>query len=201
MLSLLIPYLILCLTIELTPGPNMAYLAVLTTSSGRRAGFAAVLGIALGLAALGGLAAFGVAEIIHTSPLLLKLLRWAGFFYLLWLAWDTWNGEKETSPSRAGFVYHRLRYIRRGLITNLLNPKALLFYVALLPGFVGATAHPMAMTALLTAISVLIATAVHSMIVLLASQWEPFLTQPTRQRTVRRVMAVLLIGIAVWFVV
>ena len=68
----LLPYLLLCLTIELTPGPNMAYLAILTLESGRRAGFALVAGIAVGLAALGALAAFGVAELILAAPMLAR---------------------------------------------------------------------------------------------------------------------------------
>ena len=48
-----------CLLIELTPGPNMTYLALVSASDGRRAGFATVAGIALGLAVIGGIAAFG----------------------------------------------------------------------------------------------------------------------------------------------
>ena len=76
-----------CLVIELAPGPNMAYLAVLSASKGRRAGFAATLGIALGLLIVGLAAALGLTAIIANSRWVYEALRWGGVFYLLWLAW------------------------------------------------------------------------------------------------------------------
>src|SRR5262245_32737332 len=82
-----------CLVVELTPGPNMAYLAVLSADKGRRAGFAAVAGIAVGLLIVGVGAALGLAALVASSRWLYEILRWCGAFYLLWLAWDAWRGE------------------------------------------------------------------------------------------------------------
>ena len=87
-----------CFVIELTPGPNMAYLAVLSTSNGRRAGFAATLGVSLGLLIVGLAAAVGLTAIIVNSRWIYEALRWSGVLYLLWLAWEGWRGEEETSP-------------------------------------------------------------------------------------------------------
>lgn len=78
----------------------MAYLAVLTLGHGRREGFAATLGIALGLAIVGVAAALGLAALISSSVLLYETLRWGGFAYLIWLAWVGWQGAAETSPGR-----------------------------------------------------------------------------------------------------
>jgi len=89
-----------CLVIELTPGPNMAYLAVLSAGNGRRAGFAATMGIALGLLIVGIGAALGLAALISSSNLLYEALRLGGIVYLLWLAWDGWRDAAETSPAR-----------------------------------------------------------------------------------------------------
>jgi threonine/homoserine/homoserine lactone efflux protein len=72
-----------CLVIELTPGPNMAYLVVLSAGHGRRAGFAATLGIALGLLIVGIGAALGLAALISSSRLLYEALRRGGVAYLL----------------------------------------------------------------------------------------------------------------------
>ncbi len=72
----LAPFLIAVLLIELTPGPNMGYLAALSASQGRAAGFKAVLGITLGLAFYMLLAVFGVAEVIAAAPLVYGALRW-----------------------------------------------------------------------------------------------------------------------------
>ena len=84
--------------VELTPGPNMTYLAVLTLVEGRRAGFATVAGVAAGRLLVGILAAFGVAAFVSESPILYGLIRWLGVFYMLWLACDIWRGVE---PSEA----------------------------------------------------------------------------------------------------
>ena len=80
-----------CLVIELTPGPNMGYLALLTATQGRRAGTAAALGVGLGLLAVGLAAALGLTAIISNSYILYELLRWGGVAYLLWLSWEAWQ--------------------------------------------------------------------------------------------------------------
>ena len=62
-------FLLTSLLIELTPGPNMTYLALVTARDGRRAGLATVAGVALGLAVVGAIAASGVASLIQASTL------------------------------------------------------------------------------------------------------------------------------------
>src|ERR1700759_3514659 len=81
--------------IELTPGPNMGYLAVLAASAGRRAGLAATAGIAVGLLSAGIASSLGLAAIVAASSLIYELLRWGGAFYLLWLAWEGWRDAPE----------------------------------------------------------------------------------------------------------
>ena len=124
----LLTFALTALIIEITPGPNMAYLAALSLSNGRRTGFAAVAGIALGLMAYGAAAALGLAALVDASRWLYEALRWAGVFYLPWLAWQAWSSESETSPATARAELNRPGVaFRRGLITNLLNPKAAIF--------------------------------------------------------------------------
>ena len=184
------------LVIELTPGPNMAYLAVLTLGHGRREGFAATFGIALGLGIVGVAAALGLAALISSSILLYETLRWAGFAYLMWLAWVGWQGAAETSPGEA-----HTAFFKRGLVTNLLNPKAAVFYVAVLPSFVEPGAGVLGQTVTLSLVYVCLATAIHLTIVMLAGSARSFLDDPDRTRIVRRVLSVGLAIIAVWFTV
>src|SRR4029450_2501391 len=94
-------FAVTCLVIELTPGPNMAYLAILGATKGRRAGFAATLGVALGLSIVGLAAVLGLAALLGNSSMLYEMLRWGGVVYLLWLAYEGWYGEAETSPGTA----------------------------------------------------------------------------------------------------
>jgi threonine/homoserine/homoserine lactone efflux protein len=182
------------LLIELTPGPNMTYLAIVSVSNGWRAGFATVAGVALGLAAIGLIAALGVAAVIQSSQTLYEILRWAGVFYLLWLAYEGWRGEmaQEEAPTGAS-------YFLRGLVTNLLNPKAAVFYVAVLPEFVDKALPVMAQTLILSAVYVAIATLIHCAIVLMAGTLQPLLTNPAREQLARRTLSLLLALVALWF--
>ena len=93
--ELFMPFLVTTLLIELTPGPNMAWLALTSASEGKRSGFAAVAGITLGLALLATASAIGLAELATRSPAIFSLLRYAGVAYLLLLAWKTWAGKDE----------------------------------------------------------------------------------------------------------
>jgi threonine/homoserine/homoserine lactone efflux protein len=188
------------LIIEITPGPNMGYLAVLSLARGWHVGAAAVAGVALGHAAYGVAAALGVAALIDASPLLYELLRWAGVLYMLWLAWETWSSEAETSPDVAtsDLQGHARIAFQRGLVTNLLNPKAAVFFVTVVPNFVRPEGSVVLQTLMLSGIFVAIATTVHSAIVVLASRLQLFATNETRRRPVRRMLAVLLAGIAIW---
>lgn len=187
--------------IEVTPGPNMAYLGALSLSQGVRVGLAAVAGIALGLSVYGLAATLGLSAVIDNSRFLYEALRWAGVVYLLWLAWDAWAAERETSAAAdAPRTISPWTAFRRGLITNVLNPKAAVFYVAVLPDFIqigqGSVA---AQTLVLSAVYVGIATAIHLTLVLLASRMQSMIESPDKRRNIRRMLAVLLAGIAVWF--
>ncbi len=187
--------------IELTPGPNMAYLAVLSASVGRRAGFAATAGVAIGLLIVGLGAALGLAAVISNSRWLYEMLRWGGAFYLLWLAWEGWRGEAETSPGTANAAPEASKYFMRGLVTNLLNPKAGVFYVAILPTFVDDARPLLGQTVTLSVVYVAVATLVHGTIVLLADAARPWLEDERRSTMVRRVLSLLLVGIALWLFV
>jgi threonine/homoserine/homoserine lactone efflux protein len=188
-------FLLTSFLIEVTPGPNMTYLALVSASDGRRAGFATVAGVALGLAIIGVVAAFGVAELIQASQLLYDVLRWAGVLFLLYLAWEGWrSGDGAVVGST-----NRGKYFLRGLITNLLNPKAGIFYVAVLPTFMDLDAPPLAQAMALTGIYVGVATFVHLFIVVVAGTLEPMLNDPRREQIARRSLSVLLALVALWF--
>jgi threonine/homoserine/homoserine lactone efflux protein len=184
--------------IELTPGPNMAYLAVLSAGTGRRAGFAATFGVALGLLIVGLGAALGLTALIAGSRWLYETLRWGGALYLLWLAWEGWRGEQDSSPGRAQGTPDDAKYFVRGLITNLLNPKAGIFYVAILPTFIDEEGSIVGQALNLSLIYVAVATCVHSAIVLLGDAVRPWLEDERRSTVARRVLSLLLVGIAIW---
>src|SRR6185369_10531501 len=173
MQSTILPFVLTSFVIELTPGPNMGYLAVLSLDRGRLAGMAAVGGVALGLLVLGLVAGFGFGSIVSETRWLYELVRWAGVAVLLWLAWDAYRESRKPLETDGG--PDRLwGYFSRGLVTNLLNPKAAVFYVAVLPNFVVADG-PAWQELALSLIYVAVATVVHASIVLLASALQPMI--------------------------
>ncbi len=186
------------LVVELTPGPNMAWLALLSATEGRGRGFAAVAGVALGLALMGLAAAFGLATLVQTQPLAYQALRWAGLAYLLALALQAWRGAERADSSQTG--QSDLHYFRQGVITNVLNPKAAVFYVTVLPGFLP-IAPTLAQTAAVSAVYVAVATLVHGAIVAAAGTAQVALSDPARVAVARRGMALALVGVAIWMFV
>lgn len=197
--SPLLAFALTALVIEITPGPNMGYLAVLSVARGWAVGVAAVIGVGLGHAVYGVAAALGVATAIDNSPLLYEALRWGGVAYMLWLAWEAWSTEAETSPDVVDDDDHHVQQaFTRGLITNLLNPKAAVFFVAVVPSFVRPEGSVVIQTLLLSAIFVGVATAVHLTIVLLATRVQGYAADPSRRRPIRRTLALILVAIAAW---
>jgi len=87
----LAPFILACVIIESTPGPNMAFLTIVSATRGRRYGFATVLGVTLGLLIIGLAAAAGLATLISKSTLLYEGLRYSGVLYLLYLALSEWR--------------------------------------------------------------------------------------------------------------
>lgn len=194
-------FLLAVLLLELTPGPNMAYLATLALSRGRAAGLVATVGVASGLAVHAIVAGIGAGELIQHYPLLYEVLRWIGVGYLLYLAWEGWRTEGETSPERIDLAVMAGALFRRGFLSNVFNPKSILFFVSVLPTFVGTGPGTPSLPVQMAVFGILyvgIATAVHGIIVILAAQLRPWLVEGPWQTAVRRILSVLLALVAIW---
>ena len=196
--QLLVSFAVAATLIELTPGPNMAYLAMLSVEQGRRAGLSAVAGIAAGLLGAGLAAALGLAALIDAVPAVYQVLRWAGVAYLFWLAWEGWRGSESSAAEARPRDRSESVYFRRGLITNLLNPKAFLFYIAVLPRFIEPSLPVTSQTIVLSLVYVAIATAIHTAIAILAGTAQRLTVVTGHSRAIRRILAVALAGVAVW---
>lgn len=177
----------------------MACLAVLSAGKGRRAGVAATLGAALGLLIGGFAAALGLAALITSSRMLYEALRWGGSLYLVWLAYEGWRGDDASPPASGTVETPTIKYFLRGLYTNLLNPKASVFYVAAdvcrRVGF-GHRAGDNSNNCICDDSHL-----IHSTIVALAGFAQPWLDNESRKKIVKRVLSVVLAGIAIWLLV
>lgn len=190
-------FLLTVLVLEITPGPNMAWLALLSATAGRGAAMAAVAGITLGLGVQAILAGLGVAAVLAVWPGLYAVLHLAGIAYLLWLAWESWRDAGDPAHHRPGGGEDGTVGFQRGLIANLLNPKAALFFVTVLPGFLSTGAGVTGAVAL-SAVYLAVATGVHAVIVVAASSFRGRLADPAVSVTVHRVQALSLLAVAIW---
>lgn len=122
----------------IVPGPDFVLVTRNALIGGRRQAAHTVLGICLGLAVLTCAAAAGVSALISSMPAMLTILRFAGGGYLLVLGFLLWSSAGKRSEQHAESVPARgsgQTPILRGLLNNLLNPKALIFYLTFLPRF------------------------------------------------------------------
>ena len=129
-----------------TPGVDLLLTITRTLQGGARAGLAAALGINAGCVVHTFAAAFGLAALMAVSSMAFTLVKWAGAAYLLWLAigmWRAaWRGAAAADVATQAVPRSWWSDFRLGLITNVLNPKVALFFLAFLPQFIApATAN------------------------------------------------------------
>ncbi len=122
------------LLLNITPGPDMAFTLASSARGGTRAGIAAAFGVGAGALGWAVAAAAGLAALLAASEHALTIIKIAGGLYLLYLAFRVIMEKKQTGEtSGAGSA---VKAFRAGALTNLLNPKVGLFFLAFLPGFV-----------------------------------------------------------------
>ena len=120
------------------PGPGNLVLVTATSKGGVRGGLAATLGVIVGDQLLMWLAVAGVATLLTASPRLFHGVQWLGAAYLAWMGWRMIRARPGDAPVlkiRAG------QYFRQALLITLLNPKAIVFYMAFFPLFVDPARH------------------------------------------------------------
>ena len=196
----LIGFALAVLLIELTPGPNMAWIVALSLQEGRRAGLAAISGVALGLILNACLSVLGATFILSRSDGVVPLISFLGAAMMTYLAWQAWHqaGDSSAATRPSG---PEGRNLVAGFFINLLNPKAALFFITVMPQFVNGGRPTYLQGITLAATSVGIATAIHLLLVLGASGLRPLVQQGERSRTIRRALAILMLGVAGWFLV
>lgn len=135
------------------PGPDMAYMIAVGLQGGRRAAVWAILGIGTGMSVYAASVVFGVGELVRTFPAVLAVSKLLGAAYLLWLAFSTIRGARRAQDDRISDVPTG-RWFTRGVLVSLTNPKVMLFFLAVLPQFVGAAENVTAQLAMLGAVNV-----------------------------------------------
>ncbi|MBI9079388.1 MAG: LysE family translocator [Pseudodesulfovibrio sp.] len=132
------------LLLNLMPGQDVAYIVSRSASQGWRDGAVAALGVGAGCFVHVFAAALGLSAILATSAMAFTIVKLAGAAYLVWIGVTMFLGngaEKQAGPDRKLSQTSRRKIFSQGFLTNALNPKVALFFLAFLPHFVSADAQ------------------------------------------------------------
>jgi threonine/homoserine/homoserine lactone efflux protein len=168
------------------PGPDMAYVLAAGLEGGRRSALRAILGIGTGMSVHAAAVVIGVASLVQAYPLLLDAVQAVGAAYLMWLGCVTLRGASRSAqgpgdPSSA-------RPYLRGVLVSVSNPKVILFFLAVLPQFVGDARNVDLQLAMLGAVNVLVEVVLYGSIGVMAGVFRGrFTRSPQAGTALRRV--------------
>ena len=180
----------------LIPGPGNLALITSTTKGGIPGGLAAILGLIVGDQILLWLAVAGVATLLTTYPAAFHAVQWLGAAYLAWLGCKMVLAKPGATPIlniRAG------QYARQALLITLLNPKAIVFYMAFFPLFVDPVQHQGIATFGFMAVTIAILTFAYGLSMVLLTHFlaARMRANPAISRTLQKLAGVFLIGFGI----
>lgn len=178
------------------PGPGNLAIITSTAKGGVRAGMAACFGVIAADQALMWLAVAGVASLLAAYPAAFAAVQWLGAAYLGWMGYKMLTAK----PGQAPVVNIKPRhYFRQGAVITLLNPKAIVFYMAFFPLFVNPATHRGLVTFAAMAATIAVLTFLYCLVVVLLTQHmaERMRANPTVVRTLEKLAGVFLIGFGV----
>ncbi|OZG72817.1 homoserine lactone transporter [Hahella sp. CCB-MM4] len=181
----------------ITPGPDTMYILGRTISQGRTAGVVSVLGIGAGILAHTFFAAVGLSAILMASATAFTLIKVAGAAYLIYLGIQTYRSGKELKAAHPLPHQKHWKVFRQGFLTNLLNPKIAIFFLAFLPQFVSpAEQHPAAAFTLLGGIFVVGGTLWCLSLVLFAARFTRMVrSNESLSARINRIVGVVYVGL------
>lgn len=178
------------------PGPGNLALITSTGKGGLRGGLAATLGVMAGDQVLMWAAVAGVATLLAAWPLAFKAVQWAGALYLAWLGWRMLSAKPGAKPVIHIEPHH---FFRQAASITLLNPKAIVFYMAFFPLFVDPVRHQGLLTFAFMAATIAALTFAYGVVVVLLTHHlaERLRANPRVVRGMERLAGVFLIGFGV----
>ncbi|GAB2648806.1 LysE family translocator [Kribbella swartbergensis] len=139
-LSIVLGFVVAVFFVSIVPGPDMLFIVANAAVGGRRAGVVAAAGMSTGLAVHTVAASLGLGALIQAAPQVLNGVRIAGAAFLLYLAYLTWRASRQEVAEADDTLELPRRTLRKtyvmATLTNLANPKVILFYLAFVPQFV-----------------------------------------------------------------
>ncbi|WP_287740010.1 LysE family transporter [Diaphorobacter sp.] len=178
------------------PGPGNLALITSTGKGGVRAGMAACMGVIVADQVLMWMAVAGVAGLLAAYPAAFHAVQWLGAVYLGWMGYKMLTAKPGDAPVLNIAPRH---YFRQGAVITLLNPKAIVFYMAFFPLFVNPATHRGLVTFAAMAATIATLTFLYSLVVVLLTHFlaERMRANPTVARMLEKTAGVFLIGFGV----
>ena len=165
----LLVFMVATVTLNVTPGPDMLYVIARSVGQGRAAGIASALGITVGCFVHLSAVTLGLASLMMAIPTAYEIVKFAGAAYLIYLGIRTLR-SRQSKHTETPIKQARLRTVfLQGVITNVLNPKVALFFLAFLPQFVNRNANVAAQIIFLGVLFNISGTVVNAIVALMAS--------------------------------
>ena len=183
----------------MTPGQDFMLVITRSIAMGRKAGMATIAGVSISLIIHSVLVAFGLGALLQTSELLFTVMKIIGALYLLYLGVKTFRAKPvEIDTTKSNKISSKRLFVE-GLVSNLCNPKVIIFYIAFLPQFVGSTsANPTQTLFVLGVVFAAITFILIGSIGLMADSMSSWLRQKKSIQTMlNRISGIILIGFAV----
>lgn len=178
------------------PGPGNLALITSTSKGGMRGGMAATMGVIAGDQVLMWMAVAGVATVLAAYPAAFAAVQWLGAAYLAWMGWKMLTAKPGDAPVlniRAG------QYFRQALAITLLNPKAIVFYMAFFPLFVDPATHQGLLTFGAMAATIAVLTLLYGVAVMLLTHFlaERMRANPRIGQAMEKLAGTFLIGFGI----
>lgn len=194
--SQLLAFTLFAAVLAVTPGADTMLVLKNSIRSGAGAGWATTLGILGGTLVHALISALGLSVIVAQSELLFQLIKGVGALYLVWLGVQTIRtAAKVPTDGISGRGFAIRGAFREGLITNVLNPKVAIFYVAFLPQFITSGDPVLAKSLLMACIHNALSLAWFGGLVMLISRGKHWAQRPSVQTWLSRASGVILIGL------
>jgi len=200
--SQVLAFTLLAALMTMSPGADTLLVVRNVLRGGRRDGIATALGICSGLYVHALLSALGLSVILMHSATAFTALKFAGAAYLVWLGIQSLRAAARGLPIAAGAgpdTAHvpASRSWREGFLTNLLNPKVIVFYLALLPQFIGPGDPVFRKSLLLTAIHAALGIAWFAIVSVLVDRSRRFFLRPLLRRWIDAACGTFLVALGV----
>lgn len=177
-------FLIAITALTMAPGVDTVIVIRNTARGGWKDGMITNLGICSGLFIHATVSAVGIAVILLQTAWAYQLLKWAGAAYLIWLGWNSlrsaWQGQAflvQTKHTEQQALNIKQSF-KEGFLSNVLNPKTVIFYMAFLPQFINPEGSALKQSLLLASIHFVIAMIWQGLLALMVNQAKQWLTRP-----------------------